>query len=531
MNGAMKGAMKGAASGNAAAWFIDRHVAEGRAAKVAFREAWPVGRELTCGDLSGQSGRLAAARAREGINREERAAMFVLDQIEFPVVFWGALKACVAPTARNTLLASEVYRRILADSRATIAFVSVELPGAVLPAAKASPHLRRIVVIGGTAPEGTLSWAVFMGGAAPTPARDCSGDDIAFWLYSSGWIGLPNGVRHVHDALRITCEGHGRQVLGIDEGDVVFSAAKLFFAYGLGNGMSFPLSVGATTLLCSGRPTPEAVSDVIAGCRPTIFCGVPTLYAALLQAWDAAGARPKAPIRTCISAGEALPAEIGRKSRAACGVDILDGVGPTEMLHIFLSNRPGAVEYGTSGVAVRGYELRLVDENGQEVGPRGIGELLVRGGSAAADYWNQRGKARATFQGEWTRTGDKYLRGEGGRFIYCGRTDDMFKVSGMWVSPFEIEQALIAYPPIRRSSRRRWSRAATATGWTSPRPSSSSRGATGESRRPASRNSSRRGSASGNIPAGPRWSMICRRPRRARSGVASSGSPYDGAMA
>ena len=255
-------------------------------------------------------------------------------------------------------------------------------------------------------------------------------------------------MRHVHDALRVTCDTYGAQVLGIAEGDLVFSAAKLFFAYGLGNGMSFPLSVGATALLYNQRPTPDSVSQILATHRPTIYCGVPTLYAALIHKWEAENAHPQAPLRTCISAGEALPAEIGRKWKQIWGVDIMDGVGSTEMLHIFLSNRPGDVTYGTSGIAVPGYDLRLVDETGAEVGPGEVGELLVRGRSAAADYWNKRDKSRATFEGEWTRTGDKYERDQSGRYVYCGRTDDMFKVSGIWVSPFEIEQALIEHPAV-----------------------------------------------------------------------------------
>jgi len=244
------------------------------------------------------------------------------------------------------------------------------------------------------------------------------------------------------------CDTYGAQVLGVAEGDTVVSAAKLFFAYGLGNGMSFPMSVGATSVLFNGRPTPDSVSEILAEEKPTIYCGVPTLYAAMIHKWETEGAHPEAPLRTCISAGEALPAEIGRKWQDIWGVDILDGVGSTEMLHIFLSNRAGDVKYGTSGVPVPGYDLRVVDEAGDEVPAGGIGELLVRGGSAAADYWNQRDKSRATFEGIWTRTGDKYEVAEDGRLIYCGRTDDMFKVSGIWLSPFEVEQALAAHPAV-----------------------------------------------------------------------------------
>ncbi len=395
-------------NGNAANWFVDRHVDEGRADKTAFREAWQGGRELGFGALVKQSGKVASALGNAGVRREERAAMFVLDQIEFPCIFWGSLKAGVLPVALNTLLSTDVYRAILDDSRASIAFVSAELLDVVLPAAKDSPHLRHIVVIGDDAPAGTITWADFMDGASAQATIECSGDEIAFWLYSSGSTGKPKGVRHVHDALRVTCDTYGNQVLGIREDDTIFSAAKLFFAYGLGNGMSFPLSVGATALLFNARPTPDSVSTILEQYRPTIFCGVPTLYAALVHSWEVQGAVPDAPLRTCISAGEALPAEIGRKWKAIQGVDIMDGVGSTEMLHIFLSNRPGDIEYGTSGTAVPGYEVRLVDEAGIDVVDGEIGELLVRGDSAAADYWNQRAKSRATFEGEWTRTGDKY---------------------------------------------------------------------------------------------------------------------------
>jgi 4-hydroxybenzoate-CoA ligase len=237
-------------------------------------------------------------------------------------------------------------------------------------------------------------------------------------------------------------------VLGITPDDVIFSAAKLFFAYGLGNGMSFPMAVGATTVLSPGRPTPDAVAGVCAATLPTIFCGVPTLYAAMVATFDGTAPAGFARLRRCISAGEALPEEIGHAWKRLTGVDILDGVGSTEMLHIFLSNLPGDIVYGTSGVAVPGYEVRLVDDAGADVAVGGIGELLVNGPSAAEGYWNQRATTRRTFEGVWTRTGDKYERRADGRLVYCGRTDDMFKVSGIWVSPFEIEQALVSHASV-----------------------------------------------------------------------------------
>ena len=433
---------------NAASYFVDRHLGEGRAVHVAFREAAGGRRTLTYGELAAASDQVAGALTRAGLRREERAVMLVLDQIEFPMIFWGALKAGVIAVPLNTLLSTAIYDEILRDSRASCLFVSAELYPQVAPILADNPFLRHVVVIGGEPPAGATGFTAFLEGATSQAALAVSADDIAFWLYSSGSTGRPKGVRHVHSSLRFTSDTYGAQVLGVRADDVVYSVAKIFFAYGLGNAMSFPMAVGATTLLFGGRPTPEVVTDILATEKPTIFCGVPTLYAATLHHWESVGAPDTKALRQCISAGEALPAEVGRRWREITGVDILDGVGSTEMLHIFLSNRPGDVDYGTSGTAVPGYRLRLVDENGAETAPGTVGELLVSGASAADGYWNQRDKSRATFEGVWTRTGDKYERRADGRFIYCGRTDDMFKVSGIWVSPFEVEQALMAHPAV-----------------------------------------------------------------------------------
>ena len=433
---------------NAALYFVDRHVAEGRQSKIAFREAGVSQRSLSYGELKDLTATIAGAMLRADLRREERVILLVLDQIEFPVLFWGALKAGIIPVPLNTLLAPSVYADIIRDSRAGCLFVSSELYDAVQPVLKDCPSLRKIVVIGGEGPEGATSMEAFIRGAEPVEPLDVTADEPAFWLYSSGSTGKPKGVRHVHGSLRYTCDTYAARVLGIQETDTVYSVAKMFFAYGLGNAMSFPMSVGATTVLLRGRPTPQVVTDILVKETPTLFCGVPTLYAAMLHHWDTTTPPVETALRLCISAGEALPEEVGKSWRDRAGVDILDGVGSTEMLHIFLSNRRDDVVYGTSGTAVPGYQLRLVDEAGHDVPPGGIGELLVCGSSSADGYWNQRAKSRATFEGVWTRTGDKYELTEQGRYVYCGRTDDMFKVSGIWVSPFEIEQALVAHPAV-----------------------------------------------------------------------------------
>jgi 4-hydroxybenzoate-CoA ligase len=434
-------------SQNAAIYFVDRHVEEGRADKPAFREADGARRSLTYGELATATSRFAGALARCGLRREERIAMIVRDQIEFPVVFFGAMKAGVIPVPLNTLLSTEVYTNILNDCRATLLVVSEQLWDVVAGAVADNPHLRTVVVIG-DAPEGTESFAAFTRDAPLLDAVEASGDELAFWLYSSGSTGLPKGVRHVHSSMQATADTFGNQVVDIRENDIVYSVAKMFFAYGLGNSISFPMSVGATAILLSGRPTPKVVFDIFESERPTIFCGVPTLYAALNAAQEDWEGELKSSLRICTSAGEALPRDVGEGWHRFWGVDIIDGVGSTEMLHIFLSNRPGDIVYGTSGIAVPGYDVRLVDEDDNEVDDDEIGELLVRGPSSAEGYWNHRDKSQSTFAGHWTRTGDKYRRSADGRFVYCGRTDDMFKVSGIWVSPFEVEQALIEHPSV-----------------------------------------------------------------------------------
>jgi benzoate-CoA ligase len=306
----------------------------------------------------------------------------------------------------------------------------------------------RHVIVSGADAKGQLRLQELLAKAGTSfSAAPTSCDDPCFWLYSSGSTGTPKGTVHVQSSMIYTAELYARPVLGIRENDLVFSAAKLFFAYGLGNALTFPLAVGATTVLMAERPAPASVFKRLKEHRPTIFYGVPTLYAALLAAPDLPK-RSELNLRVCTSAGEALPADIGRRWTEHFGVEILDGIGSTEMLHIFLSNRPGEVRYGTSGKAVPGYRLRIVGESGADAAIDEIGDLLVSGPSAAAGYWNNRERTRSTFLGEWTRTGDKYILGKDGYYTYGGRSDDMLKVGGIYVSPFEVEAALLTHPDV-----------------------------------------------------------------------------------
>jgi benzoate-CoA ligase len=384
-----------------------------------------------------------------GIRREERVLLLMQDCTDWPVAFLGALYAGAVPVAVNTLLTVDDYAYMLANSRAQMAFVSANLLPALQAAMAQGPHeLRALIVSRADAPiTSGQTFDSWLANCTPLAApANTSPDDIAFWLYSSGSTGRPKGTVHVQGSLYHTAELYGRQVLGLQDTDVTFSAAKLFFAYGLGNGLSFPLSVGATCMLMAERPTPGAcfarLTGKVGGVKPTVFFGAPTGFAAMLATGDLPD-KGQTALRMCSSAGEALPRDLGERFSKHFGVEIIDGIGSTEMLHIYLSNRPGDVRYGTTGKPVAGYDIELRDEDGNVLQGHGeIGDLYIRGPSSALFYWANRQKTRDTFQGAWTKSGDKYMRDADGYYVYSGRGDDMLKISGQYVSPFEVESTL-----------------------------------------------------------------------------------------
>jgi benzoate-CoA ligase family protein len=429
---------------NFAADILQSNLAAGRADKTAYIDARG---SLSYGQLADRVARFSAALRGLGLRREERALMVLTDTIDWPTAFLGCLKAGIIAVPVNTLLTEDDYRFMLADSRAKCLVVSEALFPKFEKLIGESADLEHVIVSGDN-PHGYRLFEDLIGADEPedyTAPTTC--DDMAFWLYTSGSTGKPKGAVHVHSSLKLTADLYGTPVAALKESDVVYSVAKLFFAYGLGNAMTFPLSVGATVVLNPDRPTPDGVAALLRKHPVTAFFAVPTFYAAFLASPNAPQ-RSEVKIRRCISAGEALPDEIARKWVERYGVEISDGLGTTEMLHIYLTNRPGAAKYGTTGKPVPGYEIKLVGDDGREVTPGEMGELYVRGPTSAIMYWNNREKSRATFQGEWTRSGDKYIEDEDGYYVCCGRQDDMLKVSGMYVSPFEVEAALSSHPDV-----------------------------------------------------------------------------------
>ncbi len=434
---------------------------------------------LSYGALAERARRLAAALLAAGVRREERVLLLMHDGSDWPVCFLGAIYAGIVPVAVNTLLTADDYAYMLQHSRSQAVLVSAPLLPTVRAAldqaaANGGHEVMHLIVSrpSGELPAGAQALDTLLERHAPPPAPAGTGpDDPGFWLYSSGSTGRPKGTLHTQANPYWTAELYGTPVLGLRESDVCFSAAKLFFAYGLGNALTFPMSVGATTVLMAERPTPDATfkrwRGEVGGVKPTVFYGAPTGYAGMLASPNLPP-REAVALRLCSSAGEALPADLGERFTAhyGCeivdgmpadlgerftahyGCEIVDGIGSTEMLHIYLSNRPGQVRYGTTGWPVPGYDIELRGDDGRPVSDGETGDLFVRGPSSALMYWGNREKSRETFQGGWTKSGDKYIKNPDGTYTYAGRSDDMLKVSGIYVSPFEVESTLVQHPAV-----------------------------------------------------------------------------------
>ena len=452
---------------NAATYFIDRHIPDGRGEKIAI-EAGEA--RVSYRQLWERVNRFGNSLRQLGVRIEERVFLLLLDTPEFAVSFFGAIKIGAVPVPVNTLLKTSDYHYILNNSRARVAVVSEALYPQ-LQGWKKLRYLQHVIVVGGAQPattdKNTQSFAGLIEQNSPSlEAEPTSKDDAAFWLYSSGSTGFPKACVHLQHDMVVCAERYAMGILGMTESDRCFSVAKLFFAYGLGNAMYFPLAVGATSILWPGPPKPQHVFEIIERHRPSLFFSVPSNYAALLahkrdHVGTAAPGRPGGPsapdfdlssVRYGISAGEALPAALFHRFKERFGVEILDAIGSTEVLHMFIANRPGAVRPGSSGQIIPGYQARIVDEDDESAKPGEIGNLLIKSDSTCSHYWNQHEKSKSTIEGHWIRTGDKYYQDADGYFWYAGRSDDMLKCSGVWVSPIEIEAVLIEHPAVQEAA-------------------------------------------------------------------------------
>ncbi len=436
---------------NAASAFLDSNLARGFGTKTAI---YYEGQSYTYAQVVELANRVGNGLLDLGLDLEQRVALLLLDSPEFAAAFLGGIKMGAVPVPLNTALHTNDYVYMLNDSRARILLVHAALWPQIRDVLSELKYLRHIVVVGleqtGEHETATLhDFDKWVQAASPNlEAAEMSKDDSAFWLYSSGSTGFPKACVHLQHDMTYCTEYYAKPILGIHEGDITFSAEKLYFAYGLGNNLYFPFGVGATAVHYPGRLLPEDMFKVVERYRPTIFYGVPTLYAAMLAQPDAAKRFDFSSVRVCVSASEALPADILRRWQDTFHVDILDGIGSTEILHIFISNRSGAIKPGSTGKVVPGYEALITDESGYPVKQGDIGNLLIRGDSTAAYYWNNHEKTKDVINGHWIHTGDKYFEDEEGYLWFCGRSDDMLKVGGQWVSPIEIEHTLTAHSAV-----------------------------------------------------------------------------------
>jgi benzoate-CoA ligase len=430
---------------NAATFFVDRHLAEGRAGRTAFRVG---GGSVTYAELAAEVSRVGNALAALGVEVENRVLLALDDTPAFAAAFWGTVKLGAVAVPVNTLMTPAEYQFLLDDSRAKVAVVEARVAPWVLAARARCPFLREIVVVGSGAAGGRAWDELRRAAAAELEPAPTVAEDVMYWGYTSGSTGRPKAAVHSHRDFVVAADLVGAGVFGIGPDDLIFSASKMYFAFGLGNTLYFPAHAGAASVLVPERLEPERALEVIATERPTIFFAVPTLYARMLQVLDAERHRDLSSLRLCVSSGEALPPALFDAWKARVGLELTDVVGSTEALHDFIANRPGAARRGSAGQVVPGFEARRVDEEGRPV-PRGtVGHLLIKGETSAPYYWNRRERTRRTMLGEWLRTGDMFWQDEDGFFYFAGRADDMLKVGGQWVAPAEVEAALLAHPAV-----------------------------------------------------------------------------------
>jgi benzoate-CoA ligase family protein len=424
--------------------FVDRHVREGRGSKAAVLSE---NRTWTYREVADLVGRVGNGLQKLGVGSGDRVLLLLLDSVEFAACYFGAMKIGAVPVPTNPYLRAQDYAYFLDESQARVVVADVSVEPEIASIIERRPHLLHAIVVG--ARSGShIAWQDWVADSSPE-LDACGGSQRGtFWLWTSGSTGMPKAAVHRYGDWQHCCEHYARGVLGISENDLTFSSSKLFHAYGLGNALMFPFHVGATTMLDSRKPQARSLLEKAHRFRPTLFFSVPTLYAAMLDLTDAPHAYDLSSMRYAVSAAEPLPAEIFKKWKQRFGMEILDGVGSTELLHVYLSSRPGRVRPGSTGQPVDGYELRVVDESGKDVAAGVVGDLIVRGGSTASCYWNREELSAERMRGEWFYTGDRFSADVDGYFWFAGRSDDMFRCCGQWVSPLEVENTLLEHPAV-----------------------------------------------------------------------------------